>query len=116
MLASGTITEGAVVSDSAPQLSVFYSISRLYANCLLATLNARLVISKDSTHVQQASTVLFDVPTSTIVRDHPPANCDDVVIVQSRLDMRRFEDTGDDAESVYVGGAEKPNQDGVSQV
>ncbi|KAF9230830.1 hypothetical protein BU15DRAFT_12119, partial [Melanogaster broomeanus] len=31
-----------------------------YANCLLATLNARLVISKDSTHVQQASTVLFD--------------------------------------------------------
>ncbi|KAF9230832.1 hypothetical protein BU15DRAFT_83132 [Melanogaster broomeanus] len=103
-------------SYSTLQFSVFYSISRLYANCLLATLNARLVISKDSTNVQQVSTVLFDVPTSTIVRDHPPANCDDVIIIQSRLDMRRFGEAGDEAESVYVGGAEKPNQDGVSQV
>ncbi|KAF9243152.1 hypothetical protein BU15DRAFT_72346 [Melanogaster broomeanus] len=98
------------------QLSVFYSISRLYANCLLATLNARLVISKDSTRLQQASTVLFDVPTSTIVRDHPPVNCGDVIIDQSRLDTRRLEGADDDAESVYVRGAEKPNQERVAQV
>ncbi|KAF9243156.1 hypothetical protein BU15DRAFT_72349 [Melanogaster broomeanus] len=98
------------------ELSVFYSISRLYANCLLATLNARLVISKDSTHVQQAATVLFDAPTLTTVRDHPPANCDEVIIDQSRLDVRRFEEAGDDAESVFVGGAEKPSQEGLSQV
>ncbi|KAF9243170.1 hypothetical protein BU15DRAFT_43310, partial [Melanogaster broomeanus] len=66
-----------------------------YANCLLATLNARLIISNDSTRVQQASTVLFDVPTSTIVRDHPPANLnyDDVNIDQSWLDMCRVEVT-----------------------
>ncbi|KAF9243155.1 hypothetical protein BU15DRAFT_72348 [Melanogaster broomeanus] len=116
----GFIKSNGVTYDSGggslAQLSVFYSISRLYANCLLATLNARLVISKDSTRVQQVSTVLFDVPTSTIVRDPPPANCDDVIIVQSRLDMRRFEEAGEDAESVYVGGAEKHNQEGASQV
>ncbi|KAH7918657.1 hypothetical protein BV22DRAFT_1024228, partial [Leucogyrophana mollusca] len=40
-------------------LSVYFSISRLYANCLLATLNARLVISRDSTRVHQVSTALF---------------------------------------------------------
>ncbi|KAF9243159.1 hypothetical protein BU15DRAFT_60017 [Melanogaster broomeanus] len=99
-------------------MSTGYSVLQLsvYANCLLATLNARLVISKDSTHVQQASTVLFDAPTSTIVPNHPPANCDDVIIVQSRLDMRCFEEAGDDAESVYVEGAEKPSQRGLSQV
>ncbi|KAH7918150.1 hypothetical protein BV22DRAFT_1025068, partial [Leucogyrophana mollusca] len=45
-------------------LSVYFSISRLYANCLLATLNARLVISRDLTHVQQVSTVLFVVPNA----------------------------------------------------
>ncbi|KAF9243154.1 hypothetical protein BU15DRAFT_72347 [Melanogaster broomeanus] len=94
----------------------FYWVSRLYANCLLATLNARLIISKDSTRVQQVSTVLFDVPTPTIVQDHPPANRDDVIINQSQLDMRRLEEAGDDVESVYVGGAKKPNQEGVSQV
>jgi len=47
---------------STVQLSIFYSISSLYANCLLATLNARLVISKDSARVHQVSTILFDVP------------------------------------------------------
>ncbi|KAF8549053.1 hypothetical protein OG21DRAFT_640951 [Imleria badia] len=34
---------------SITQLSVCYLLSRLYANCLLATLNARLVISVDNT-------------------------------------------------------------------
>ncbi|KAF8839117.1 hypothetical protein BDN67DRAFT_970635, partial [Paxillus ammoniavirescens] len=48
-----------IPSTSGLQLSVFYSVSRLYANCLLATLNARLVISKDSTRVHQVSTILF---------------------------------------------------------
>ncbi|KAF8839114.1 hypothetical protein BDN67DRAFT_801646 [Paxillus ammoniavirescens] len=58
-----------IPSTSDLQLSVFYSISRLYANCLLATLNARLVVSKDSTCVHQVSTILFDVPPSSGVSD-----------------------------------------------
>jgi hypothetical protein len=97
------------------QLSVFYSISRLYANCLLATLNARLVISKDSTHVQQVSTVLFDVPASANVPGHPPANYVNVTISRSLLYRSRLEAAGD-VESVYSEGAQKPNEEGMSQV
>ncbi|KAH7927446.1 hypothetical protein BV22DRAFT_1060927 [Leucogyrophana mollusca] len=50
-------------------LAVYFSISRLYANCLLATLNARLVISKDSTHVQQVSTALFVAPNVSVASE-----------------------------------------------
>ncbi|KIJ18745.1 hypothetical protein PAXINDRAFT_97488 [Paxillus involutus ATCC 200175] len=98
------------------QLSVFYSISRLYANCLLATLNARLVISKDSTHVHQVSTVLFDVPPPSGVSERPADNYINATIGQSQLEMGSLMDTGDDSEFVSVEGIEKPNHEGVSEV
>ncbi|KAF8549058.1 hypothetical protein OG21DRAFT_1515598 [Imleria badia] len=46
-------------SPSIAQLSVCYGLSMLYANCLLATLNARLVIS-GGTRLEAVSTILFD--------------------------------------------------------
>ncbi|KIK92132.1 hypothetical protein PAXRUDRAFT_591712 [Paxillus rubicundulus Ve08.2h10] len=100
----------------ASQFSIFYSISRLYANCLLATLNARLVISKDSTRVHQVSTILFDVPPPSGVSECPADNYINVTIGQSQLDMGSLMDAGDDTESVFVGGTEKPNHEGVSEV
>ncbi|KAF9223212.1 hypothetical protein BS17DRAFT_781493 [Gyrodon lividus] len=98
------------------QLAIFYSISRLYANCLLATLNARLVISKDSTRVHQASTILFDVPprTSPLVSERQPPSYVHVTTTQSQLDMGPLMDSHDDAECASVGGTE--NQEGASRV
>ncbi|KIJ15532.1 hypothetical protein PAXINDRAFT_169006 [Paxillus involutus ATCC 200175] len=98
------------------QLSIFYSISRLYANCLLATLNARLVMFKDSTRVHQVSTVLFDVPPPSGVSERPADNYINATIGQSQLEMGSLMDTGDDTESVSVEGIEKPNHEGVSEV
>ncbi|KIJ15519.1 hypothetical protein PAXINDRAFT_168996 [Paxillus involutus ATCC 200175] len=95
------------------QLSIFYSIPRLYANCLLATLNARLVISKDSTRVHQVSTILFDVPPSTLASERLADNYINVTIGQSPLDVDSFMDTGGDAQTVFVGGIK---QEGVSEV
>ncbi|KAF8839099.1 hypothetical protein BDN67DRAFT_799552 [Paxillus ammoniavirescens] len=83
------ISAGTTVVNLPPsvvQLSVFYSISRLYANCLFATLNARLIISRDSTRVHQVSTTLFDVPPSTIVSKRPTGNYVNMTISQSHLD------------------------------
>ncbi|KAH7906997.1 hypothetical protein BJ138DRAFT_1161216 [Hygrophoropsis aurantiaca] len=51
-------------------LAVYFSISRLYANCLLATLNARLVIARGSSHVQQVSTALFAAPNTSSRSEH----------------------------------------------
>ncbi|KAF8839097.1 hypothetical protein BDN67DRAFT_800735 [Paxillus ammoniavirescens] len=76
----------------------FYSISRLYVNCLLATLNARLFISKDSIRVHQVSTILFDVPSLSGVSERR-ADYINVTISQSQLDMGSLMDTGDDAQS-----------------
>ncbi|KAF8551804.1 hypothetical protein OG21DRAFT_1486675 [Imleria badia] len=45
---------------SLAQLIISYVMTRLYANCLLASLNARLVISVDNTRLEAVSTVLFD--------------------------------------------------------
>ncbi|KAF8549055.1 hypothetical protein OG21DRAFT_1488853 [Imleria badia] len=45
---------------SLAQLIVCYALTRLYANCLLASLNARLVISGDNSRMEVVSTVLFD--------------------------------------------------------
>ncbi|KAF9228405.1 hypothetical protein BS17DRAFT_336582 [Gyrodon lividus] len=112
------INDGSIILNpggSVAQLSIFYSISRLYANCLLATLNARLVISKDSARVQQATTILFDVPPSTLVSERRADNYVNVTIGHSQLDVDNLmathsflslhdplQDTGDDAESTFV--------------
>jgi len=107
------ISVGTTVVNLPPsvvQLSVFYSISRLYANCLLATLNARLIISRDSTRVHQVSTTLFDVPPSTVVPKRPTDSYVNVTIGQSHLDTGSLTDTGDDVQSASVGGIK---QEGV---
>ncbi|EGN92935.1 hypothetical protein SERLA73DRAFT_163776 [Serpula lacrymans var. lacrymans S7.3] len=40
---------------------IFYSLSKLYANCMMATLNARLVLSRDTDQLQ-VSTTIFEAP------------------------------------------------------
>ncbi|KIJ15537.1 hypothetical protein PAXINDRAFT_77341, partial [Paxillus involutus ATCC 200175] len=74
-------------NSNGSSVQLFYSISRLYANCLLATLNARLVISKDSTRVHQVSTILFDVPPSSSVSERLADNYNNVTMGQSQLNM-----------------------------
>ncbi|EGN92978.1 hypothetical protein SERLA73DRAFT_190352 [Serpula lacrymans var. lacrymans S7.3] len=40
---------------------IFYSLSKLYANCMMATLNARLVLRSDTDQLQ-VTTALFEAP------------------------------------------------------
>ncbi|KIJ66052.1 hypothetical protein HYDPIDRAFT_87409, partial [Hydnomerulius pinastri MD-312] len=61
-----------------------------YANCLLATLNARLVISNDKVEVRQVSTILFDVPQPPLISEHASENYINVAITQSQLEMGSF--------------------------
>ncbi|KIJ66041.1 hypothetical protein HYDPIDRAFT_110173 [Hydnomerulius pinastri MD-312] len=99
-----TFAKGHITPESTyNELYIFYSISRLYANCLLATLNARLVISNDRVEVHQVSTILFDVPLRTLASEHPTENHVNVTITQSHLAMGSFTTRDDSADSIADG-------------